>query len=183
MSIKEVILIGVALAMDASAIALSLGINCSIRREHKIMFAISFGFFQFFLSFLGAYSGMLFETYIASIPNIVGGIIIAIIGVMMIKEGMETREECFLIKPKMFFILGISVSIDALVVGFTAFHDTKGIVYLLLDSITIGIITLILSITAFFLSRYARKVKFITQYADYIGGIILIFFGMKMIFS
>ncbi|SHI63082.1 Putative Mn2+ efflux pump MntP [Clostridium cavendishii DSM 21758] len=182
MDIKTVVLIGIALAMDASAIALSIGLNCAIQKKNKFLFALSFAFFQFLFTLLGAIGGMLFEIYITSIPNIIGGIVIAIVGVMMIKEGMEQKEECILLKTKMYFILGISVSIDALVVGFTAFNRVGNLMNITFISVIIGIITLILSLTAFFASKYARKFSFITKYADYIGGAILIVFGFKMIF-
>lgn len=183
MDIKSVLLIGIALAMDACAIALSIGINCSVKRKNKLLFALSFAFFQFLFTFVGALAGTLFEIYVASIPNIIGGMIIAVVGVMMIKEGMEEKDECILLQTKMYFILGISVSIDALVVGFTAFNKVANTTELALLSLLIGVITLILSLGAFFASRYAQKVSIITKYADYIGGVILIIFGLKMIFA
>ncbi|MGL5244365.1 MAG: manganese efflux pump MntP family protein, partial [Sarcina sp.] len=153
MGIESVMLIGLALAMDASAIALSIGINPSVSKRGKMMFVLSFAFFQFLLSFIGAYGGIIFETYIANIPNIIGGMIIAFVGVMMIKEGMEHKEESVLDKPKMYIILGISVSIDALVIGFTALSYTNDINILVWNSLVIGIITLILSSSAFLFSK------------------------------
>lgn len=183
MSVITVILIGLALAMDASAISLSVGINPAVSKKGKIMFTLSFAFFQFLLSFLGAYLGLLFETYVASIPNIIGGMIIAFVGIMMIKEGMqEDNKESVLDNLKMYIILGISVSIDALVLGFTALSYTNAIYILLINSFIIGLITLILCSIAFYISKYVRRLEFISKYADYIGGIILILFGLKMIF-
>ncbi|MEL7598338.1 MAG: manganese efflux pump [Clostridiaceae bacterium] len=41
--------------------------------------------------------------------------------------------------------------------------------------------SLIMSGLAFLISRYLRKIKVVAQYADYVGGIILILFGIKMI--
>lgn len=183
MEMKSLLIISVALAMDASAIALSIGINCSVSKTKKIIFAISFGFFQFLLAFLGTYFGVLFEEYVTSIPNIIGGMVIAFTGVMMIKDGMEQKDECLLLNPKMYFVLGISVSIDALVVGFTVFHHVESTIAILFNSITIGLVTFVLSICAFFFSRYMRRIELISKYADYIGGIILLLFGLKMIFA
>lgn len=183
MGLKEVIMIGIALAMDAAAISLSIGINCSVKRKTKINFILSFAIFQFLLSLIGALGGMLFEKYIVSIPNIIGGIIIAIVGIMMIKEGMSDEEQqCLLDSFKMYVILGLSVSIDALVVGFTALSYTKSFNILTINSLIIGIITLLICLVAFFISKYIRKIEFITKYADYIGGAILVLFGLKMIF-
>ena len=48
----------------------------------------------------------------------------------MIKEGFENKGKCPLLKPKMYFILGVSVSIDAMVVGFTVLNNiTKVILF------------------------------------------------------
>ncbi|MPQ44048.1 manganese efflux pump MntP family protein [Clostridium tarantellae] len=182
MGIESIMLIGLALAMDASAIALSIGINPSVSKKGKVMFALSFAFFQCILSFIGAYGGIVFETYVATIPNIIGGMIISFVGVMMIKEGMENKEESILDKFKMYIILGISVSIDALVIGFTALSYTNDMSILFTNSLIIGIITLILSSFAFVFSKLVKKIKFIAKYADYIGGIILFLFGLKMMF-
>ena len=51
--------------------------------------------------------------------------IISLVGVVMIREGFENKGKCPLLKPKMYFILGVSVSIDAMVVGFTALNSLK----------------------------------------------------------
>ena len=82
----------------------------------------------------------------------------------------------------MYFILGISVSIDALVVGFTALNGSLDAARLLQDTGIIGLVTLILSLMAFYLGRYAKRITIVAKYADYIGGAILILFGMKMMF-
>jgi putative Mn2+ efflux pump MntP len=82
----------------------------------------------------------------------------------------------------MYFVLGMSVSIDAMVVGFTAFHDINNIFLIFRNTIFIGFITLVMSLGAFFLARYLKKINAIGKYADYLGGIILIIFGLKMIF-
>ena len=79
-------------------------------------------------------------------------------------------------------ILGVSVSIDALVVGFTACHHIGSYILMTVNSIMIGLITLLICTTGFFLCRYIRRLEFITRYADFLGGLILIIFAIKMIF-
>lgn len=184
MSLKELIIIGIALAMDALGISLSIGLNPVVKRDIKIKYILSFAFFQFLFFFVGGIFGYLFEKYVVAIPNIVGGIAIGVVGIMMFKEGLESEEKDhkLLLKKSMIIILGISVSIDALVIGFTACHHIGSYILMGVNSIMIGLITLLICTTGFFLCRYIRRLDFVTRYADFLGGIILIIFAIKMIF-
>lgn len=182
MKFYSLLLIALALSLDAFGVALCIGLNNNIQRKSKLLFASSFGFFQFFFAIIGAYLGFLFNTYIASVPEVIGGALVSIVGVMMLKEGFQSGEECPLIKPGMFIILGISVSIDAMVIGFTALNKITSNIAILENTLLIGFITLIMSFFAFFLARYLKRIGIVSKYADYIGGIILIIFGVKMMF-
>lgn len=182
MNVLLVMIIGVALAMDAFGVSLGIGVNSYINRRKKIQYIISFGAFQFLFTILGGILGFYFDSHIAEIPNVLGGIVIGIVGILMIKEGSGSSVDCVLVKDKMVVALGISVSIDALVVGFSALHQFGNIMILFLDGILIGLITLFLCTIAFFLCRYIRRISFISKYADYFGGVALIIFAIKMIF-
>lgn len=182
MSLYILLSIALALSLDAFGVAICIGLNNQVRRNHKYLFAASFAFFQFLFSVIGAYAGLLFNTYIASVPQVIGGIVIALVGGLMMKEGFENKGECPLIKPSMYFVLGMSVSIDAMVIGFTALSSVNNVMTMLSDTVVIGLVTLAMSLSAFFLSRYLKKINAIGKYADYLGGVILILFGMKMIF-
>ena len=181
MDLYSLFIVALALSLDAFGVALCIGLNKQTRFRNKIGFIISFGFFQFLFSYIGAYAGFLFNTYVAAMPSIIGGMIIAIVGVIMIKEGFENKGQCPLLKPKMYFILGASVSIDAMVVGFTVLNNITKVV-LFENTLFIGGITLVMSTIAFIVSRYLKKIEVVGKYADYIGGIILIIFGLKMMF-
>lgn len=182
MTIYSLFLIALALSLDAFGVALSIGLNRSVRMRSKILFSVSFGFFQFLFSFIGAFAGMWFTMYIAAVPSIIGGIIISIVGVLMIKEGMDEKEECLLMSTKMYFVLGVSVSIDALVIGFTALNCLTSSFAILESSIFIGLITLGITCIAFIVSKFLKRIAVISRFADYIGGIILVLFGLRMIF-
>ena len=178
MTIEGLILISLAVSLDAFGVAIAIGINNRVKARQKLLFAISFGFFQFLFSLLGGIGGRIFTEKVASV---VGGIVIALVGVLMIKDGMSEKEEKFIFNSKMYYILGISVSIDAIVVRFVAFSTISTLYRLLAFTTVVGIITLIMSIIAFVVAKYLRKIDVIGKYADYIGGIILILFGLKMI--
>lgn len=182
MSFYSLFLIGLALSLDAFGVALCIGLNNNVTLRYKGLCSASFSFFQFLFSLVGAYIGFLFNTYIVDVPEIIGGVIIAGVGLLMVKEGMENKQECALIKPGMWIILGISVSIDALVVGFTALNHISNVFIMLNSTLLIGLITMIMTIFAFMITRHLRKIEIIGKYADYIGGVILILFGIKMMF-
>ena len=184
MNLKDVIIVGIALAMDAVGVTVSIGVNPKVMRKSKIAFIMSFAIFQFLFFLLGGIGGHLFEKYITTIPNIVGGVAIAIVGILMIKEGFEDNEdnETLLLKREMVIILGISVSIDAFVVGFTGFNYISSALKMIGDCSIVGLITLILCSFTFYLCRYIRKIGFIAKYASFFGGVTLIIFAIKMIF-
>ena len=100
MNIKDILIVGVALAMDAFGVTISIGLNKRVNRSKKIGFIISFALFQFLFFFSGAIMGFLFEKYITAIPNIIGGTAIGIVGAMMIKEGFEKNENEDLVLKK-----------------------------------------------------------------------------------
>ncbi|EJO5346268.1 manganese efflux pump [Clostridium botulinum] len=182
MELQELFFIALALSLDAFGVILCIGINKGITLKSSMIFIFSFGFFQFFLSFLGASMGVMFNKYILPIPTTVGPIVIVIVGVLMILEGFKKKEECILVNKSMYFILGISVSIDALVIGFTTLSPIMNVGYLFMSSLFIGLITGIICSLGIILSKYIKKISIISRYADYIGGIILILFGFKMLF-
>lgn len=182
MSIYYVVIIGIALAMDAFGVSVGVGLNPILKRNNKLKFILAFAFFQFFFTFIGGVAGHLFDVYITNIPSLAGGIVMCMVGVVMIIDGLKEKESDLLIKDSTCIILGVSVSIDALVIGFTTFCKLGSMLVLVVDSMLIGLITLFLSTVAFFICRYIQKVRFIRQYADFLGGIALIIFGIKVIF-
>lgn len=182
MNLYYVIIIGIALAMDAFGVTLGIGLNPKLNRNHKIKFLLSFAFFQFLFTYVGGSLGYLFDTYITNISSIAGGIIMGIVGILIIIDGYKQNENEILIKNSTCLLLGISVSIDALVVGFTAFHLITHNLLLCVYSLLIGLITLLFCSIGFFICRYMKKIKFTTIYSNFFAGMALISFGFKMIF-
>lgn len=182
MDVYSLFFIALALSLDAFGVMLCIGLNKSLPVKNKFLFILSFGFFQFLFSYLGAYAGLFFNEYIVSVPKIVGGIIIAIVGVLMVKEGLE-NDGCKVFNDrKMYYVLGVSVSIDAAVIGFTVLNNITTHINLLMQTLFVGVITLIMCTVALVISKYLRKIGLVAKYADYLGGVILIIFGLKMIF-
>lgn len=182
MSVLGVIIIGLALSMDAFGVTLGIAVNSQIDNRRKGYYIASFAFFQFLLTFIGGALGYYFDVYIVDIPNVIGGIVMAIVGVLLIIDGLKKNKSSILAKNSMVILLGISVSIDALVVGFITMHHLGGWLVLTVNCLLIGLITLIICSLGFFICNYIKKVDFISKYADYLGGVVLIIFGLKLIF-
>ncbi|RKD34185.1 manganese efflux pump MntP family protein [Thermohalobacter berrensis] len=181
MSLLEVIIISLALALDAFGVAISLGLDRRINKRRAFLFTLSFGFFQFLFAFIGGYSGNLFNRYIFTLPSVVGGTIILFVGILMLKDGYSNKQGIINFHWCLSIVLGICVSIDALVIGFSSFNGFKTIYSLFINSAIVGSITSFLTGISFIISKHVRNIKFISYYADFIGGIILILFGIKMI--
>lgn len=181
MTVINIVVISIALALDASGIALSLGIDRRIQNKDILFFVFTFGFFQGLFAFIGGFLGCLFNFYVFSLPSMIGGIVMSLVGVLMIKEGFteETKIDKFTFFMKI--LIGISVSIDAFVVGFSTFNDISSLSIIINYSIIIGLITSFMTSLSFNISRKISKIKFIREYANFLGGIILILFGIKMI--
>lgn len=182
MDIYSLLLIALALSLDAFGVAISIGLNKCIKLSNKVLFSISFGFFQFLFAFIGAFAGFLFNTYVVSVPKLVGGAVILIVGILMIREGLQDKEDNILLNSKMYIILGASVSIDAMVIGFTALNNITSNIEILKYTVFIGIVTLVISSIGFFIAKFLKEIEIVSKYADYIGGIILVIFGIKMMF-
>lgn len=182
MEFTSLFIVALALSLDAFSISLCTGLNNKLSFIEKLRFPISFGFFQFLLSLSGAYLGFIVNSYVLAIPKVIGGIVIVIVGGFMLREGIKNSSECILIKKGMEIILGISVSIDAFVIGFTLLNNIKSNIILIEQTLFIGIISLLMSLGALYVSKLLRKIDIFTKYSDYLGGVILILFGFKMIF-
>ena len=181
----EDFLIPIALGLDAFGVALGLGFDKTCKRINKIIFCISAAIFQALFVFIGAFGGNLFNSYIVTMPKLIGGIVLLIVGAMMLYEALSKKSEDTKIKDSskagFYILLGICVSIDALIIGFTIYSDLY-FMEMLSKTFIVGLVTFILCVAAIYSCRFLKKVEIINKYADLLAGIILIIFALKMIF-
>lgn len=180
MTIFELLSISIALALDASGVSFSIGFDKKINRTNAKWYIFSFAFFQFLFSFIGGFCGSVINKFFFKMPNYTGGIILIILGIFMILGLFSKNENINVMKWYMIIVLGISVSIDALLVGFSVFYSLS-ITYLFIYSSLIGLVTAILSAISFNISRYMKSFPLIESKSDLISGSILIIIGAKMI--
>ena len=179
MGVVELLLLSIGLAMDAFAVSVCKGISMKKMNWKKaIIIGLYFGGFQALMPTIGYFLGSAFQSLITSIDHWIAFILLGIIGGGMIKEAFEDDKENVNddVGFKTMIILAIATSIDALAVGITfAFLNVN----LILAVSLIGIITFIISVIGTkignrFGDKYERK-------AEIVGGIILIFLGIKIL--
>ncbi|MFR1686891.1 MAG: manganese efflux pump MntP family protein [Massilimicrobiota timonensis] len=178
MGFLEILIIGIGLSMDAFAVSICKGLSTrKLQLKHALICGGYFGFFQGFMPLLGYLLGIQFKDKIESIDHWIAFILLALIGINMIKESFENEESCNTeFSPKIMIPLAIATSIDALAVGVTfAFLN-----------VNIFIAISIIAITTFIISMAGVKIghvfgmKYKTK-AEIAGGIILICMGLKIL--
>lgn len=201
MSIIEIVILGVALAMDAFAVTIS-NVFCyrGASRARLLMLPIAFGLFQGLMPLLGYFLGGLVGDIIEQYAGIVTLIILGLIGGNMIKEGIqELREakasgevdatgagegdrdnssDAAQLALKVVLIQAVATSIDAFAVGVSLRAASVNIVE------AAGIITL----TTFLCCLVALVIgkrfgTMLGERAEIVGGIVLVAIGVKALFS
>ena len=179
MGFLETFFIAISLAMDAFAVSVCKGLSMlKMNWKKAYTIAIYFGFFQMVMPFLGFLLGIGFINYINTLDHWIAFILLTFIGEKMIIESFNTTEYIDdKIDFKTMLMLAIATSIDALAIGITyAFLDVKNCMF---SFALIGIITFIISLLGVKIGN-----KFGTKYgnkAEMIGGLILVFIGMKIL--
>ena len=184
MGIVELLLLAVGLSMDAFAVSICKGLAMGkATLKGGLTCGIWFGGFQALMPVIGFFLGTLFADAIVAIDHWVAFVLLAIIGVNMLKEAVE-KEECGCcegccadLSVKTMFLMAVATSIDALAVGISL--AMAGNVNIWTAAALIGVCTCILSaagvkIGNVFGSRFEKK-------AQVAGGVILILIGVKIV--
>lgn len=179
MSIFEIIIVAVALALDALIVSMCYGLKlCSNRVKYSILLAVFFGFFQFIMPILGWYfTGFVYEMLELYSKWIVFAIFM-FLALKFLKSAFEKdkKEEVNCISYMCILMLAIATSIDAFGVGITFKFLNTGIMQ---PSIIIGLITLGLAFIGFWLAGVFKR--FSSDYVEVIGALLLIYLAVKAI--
>ena len=185
MGIGELFLLAVGLSMDAFAVSVCKGLamkRATLKAEATC--GLWFGGFQALMPTVGFFLGALFADAIEAFDHWVAFALLAIIGINMLKEALEKKDESgdnpekdADLSVKTMFLMAVATSIDALAVGISL--AMVGSVNIWLAAAFIGVCTCLLSalgvkIGNVFGSRYEKK-------AELAGGVILILLGVKIL--
>ncbi len=187
MSIFDIILLAVALAMDCFAVSIVCGVI--VRRPISgaiLRLCLLFGLFQAAMPLIGWLCINHFSGVLESVDHWIAFAVLLFLGGKMIKESFSDSEEIHFnpLRIKKQILLAIATSIDALAVGisFACVGYTTASSLILPLSI-IGITSFLLPIIGYSLgvkcgTAIERRLK-----PELIGGIILIFIGVKILLS
>ncbi len=185
--IIELLVLAVALSMDAFAVAICKGLSMKkVTLKRACVVGAWFGGFQALMPALGfLLAGILnkfFGAYLETFTGWIAFILLSLIGAGMIKEALSKKEDegCpdESISVKAMFPMAVATSIDAMVVGVGyGLRPDMGIPEVLFSVTMIGIITFALSalgvrIGNVFGDKYEKK-------AQLAGGIVLCLLGVK----
>ena len=94
MDFITILFIGIGLAMDASAVSLAkgMGLDKDQVKKYAFILALAFGLFQALMPAIGYFAGSHFAEYIQSIDHWIAFILLSSIGINMICEGKEEKE-------------------------------------------------------------------------------------------
>ncbi|MEN8078338.1 manganese efflux pump MntP family protein [Clostridioides difficile] len=198
MNIITIVLTAFALAMDAFAVSVSKGMTLkNLTKGLAIKIALFFGVFQATMPLIGWLLGISFQGYIKAIDHWIALVLLSILGGKMIYEFYENRKEAKEEKDeaasevsttlesesknkselsnKELTTLAIATSIDALAVGISFAFLNVNIVS---SSLIIGIITFALCLIGVIAGKKIGGL--FKDYAELIGGIILILIGINI---
>ena len=120
MGLLELFLLAVGLSMDAFAVSICKGISIGRAKiRHALIAGLWFGAFQALMPAIGFFLGVQFERYIQTVDHWIAFLLLAMIGINMIREGVRGEEEESdpSVSARAMFPLAVATSIDALASG------------------------------------------------------------------
>lgn len=175
----EVLLLAVALSMDAFAVAIGLGAK---HRASPVRLAslagVYFGVFQALMPATGYLGGKSLFGWLASYAPWVAFILLAAIGGKMIYESFagDDEEDVVCITQRAMLMLAIATSIDAMAAGFALpLMEFDPI----LACALIGLTTFAFSFAGVFVGL--KSGEWLESKAELFGGVVLVLIGLKIL--
>ena len=175
----EVIILAVALSMDAFAVSIGLGSkHVKQTKSLALMSGIYFGLFQGLMPLIGYMGGKGILGWVEEYAQWVAFALLILIGGKMIYESITEgiEEDIVKITHKVMLILAIATSVDAMAAGFT----------LTLIEINPFLACAIIRAATLFFSWMgviigAKSGTWLESKAELLGGIVLILIGFKVL--
>lgn len=178
---SQLLLIGVALAMDAGVATFALGLAdidapVSLRVRRGIVVCLLFGAFQFMMTWIGGVGGYFFSfSKYGYLYQIIVSSVFFLIGVHFLQESFEEERKVLNWNLLSLIALAFATSIDALAAGVT-FGTMPGIPSIALE---IGAITVVVCGFFFLLSQFLSSVP--EKWLLRLAGVVFLVLGASVI--
>jgi len=182
MAFIPILVMALALSMDASAVSLAASASGQVTSRRAVFrLAFHFGLFQALMPILGWFLGTTIQPLIASFDHWIAFGLLAIVGIRMLRSGADQSPSPHTSDPSRgwtLVMLSVATSIDAMAVGLSlAMLDIS----IWLPSAAIGIVTLLVCLGATWLGRCASAC--LDRRAQWVGGLILIVIAVRIVVS
>ena len=185
MNLFAIILIALALAVDAFAVALASGVSlCQVNGRQIFRLAFHFGLFQAMMNIIGWASGLTVRTFLESIDHWLAFGLLALVAGKMIKDAVAGREEeARKVDPTRGYtlvMLSVATSIDSLAVGLS-FSVLNVAIWL--PAAIIGLVATALTIIGLKLGCFLGAASRIGARAEIAGGLVLLGIGFNILYQ
>jgi len=184
MNVLQMLTLALALAMDAFAVSLGLGVKMGkVRPRQFFRLAWHFGFFQAGMPVLGWNAGTAVREQIAAFDHWIAFGLLFIIGVKMIKEAFEIQEHALQQDPSKglsLVALSVATSIDALAVGFS-FSVLS--ISIWAPILVIGLVAAGMTILGLYWGTKVVQAVRLGPVAEVLGGFVLIGIGVRILIA
>lgn len=185
MSLSTILLIALALAVDAFAVALAAGISLPwVGKRHTFRLAWHFGLFQAGMNVLGWGAGLTIRSYIERFDHWLAFVLLAFVGGRMIVEAVSLKDANEAnrdpTRGRTLVMLSIATSIDSLAVGLS-FAVLKIAVWL--PAFIIGVVASLLTGIGLHLGRLLGSASRLGSKVEIAGGLVLIAIGLRLLYE
>jgi putative Mn2+ efflux pump MntP len=178
----SVMVIAVALGMDAFSVAIGIGVaNRKDAWRPTLRLAFHFGLFQFIMPLAGWLAGNTVAGIISGYDHWIAFGLLAYVGGKMIMDAIRSEDKPPETDPTRggtLILLSIATSIDALAVGFSLALLKVPILY---PSMIIGIVAFLMTATGMYFGGKLGRI--FGKKVEIIGGLVLIAIGGKILFE
>lgn len=178
--------ISVALAMDAFAVSIAVGVGLkqvSFRQTFRLSW--HFGLFQALMPIIGWSLGTGIRSLIETFDHWVAFFLLAFVGTNMIREAIssdkeDSQQRADPTKGISLVMLSVATSIDALAVGLSLSMLGVDIIF---PAVIIGLVALCFTITGLQLGKRVANLSRVSLFAEVIGGVVLWIIGLKILYD
>ena len=177
MTYIEIILLALALSVDACVVSFTYGLYFDKNRMKNMMLLASFtSIFQGLMPCFGYFLASVVKSYISPYSKWIIFLIFVFLGLKFIKEAFEENKKPDCINLPCLFLIGIATSIDAFSAGISLFLYGN---HILKPVLLIGIVTFINSALGFSAGKLFQTIP--SKWLEISAGLVMIILGIKAI--